>query len=152
MDLSANETGARSELALERCRYLIGFYDRLKRRNKIANEVSATIAIVFSGLTPVLILWSDLPEVLQALPAALAAVATGLSGIFQWKEHQTRFGYAKEALESERAKYQARATERYGSQVSDSDALESFVTRVEEILMTELSDWRASMQQASEKA
>jgi hypothetical protein len=35
--------------------------------------------------------------------------------------------------------------------VNDSDALDRFVARVEEILIAELSDWRASMQQVSQK-
>jgi hypothetical protein len=152
VDLSASEPSMRNELALERCHDLIEMYRKLKLRNLIAYKVSVIVAIVFSGLTPVLVLWSDLPEVLQALPAALAAIATGLSGIFQWKENLVRYGYTKEALESERAKYKTRATEQYGSEVDDPGALDKFVTRVEGIYMAELSDWRTSIQQASEKS
>jgi len=66
-----------------------------------------------SGLTPVLILWSDLPEVLKALPAALAAIAAGVVGVFQWRESYPRFAFVCEALKSERLKFETRTTAEY---------------------------------------
>ncbi len=60
-----------------------------------------------------LILWSDLPKAVQALPAALAAVAAGLVGIVRWPHNKTRFSFTAEALKSEHVKWRgerARAT------------------------------------------
>jgi hypothetical protein len=87
--------------------------------------------------------------VLQALPAALAAMAAGLAGIFQWRESYPRFAYVCEALKSERLKYETRTTTDYGQDLDDYQALNHFIIRMETLVMDEVSDWRTQMQRKS---
>lgn len=85
-----NEKSLRREQALSRCSDLAGWYEAAKRRNRIAYQASQVATVALSGATPILILWSDAPEVVQALPAALVTMIVGMSGIFQWKENYIR--------------------------------------------------------------
>lgn len=50
---------------------------------------------------------------LKATPAALAAMAAGVAGIFQWRESYPRFAYAGEALKSERLNFETRTIADY---------------------------------------
>lgn len=99
------------QVALERCDELIAWYTEEGRRQRRAFQTFQAAAILLSGITPILIL--VLPPTLDgwaALPAALASIAVGLSGIFQWKENYIRFAYTGEALKSERIKFVTRTT------------------------------------------
>jgi len=49
---------------------------------------------------PVLILWSDLPEVLKVLLAAMATIATGATDVFRWKESYPCFTNVSESARS----------------------------------------------------
>lgn len=139
------------ERALARCQRLIRWYTKEKRRQRLAYQTFQVAAILLSGVTPILILWSDVPDVWTALPAALAAIATGLLGIFQWKENYVRFAYVSEALQSEKNKFLTRTTTDYDKSLSEYEALSIFVTRVESLVMSEVSDWRGQMRKAVEK-
>ena len=127
---------------------MITWYEKVKRQHRVAYQISQVAAVVLSGLTPVLILWSDLPKPIQALPAALAAIAAGLNGIFQWKEGYVRFAYTGEALKSELLKFKTQTTKDYRASLEEQRALENFVARVEFLLLNEVSDWRAQMQES----
>jgi hypothetical protein len=135
---------------LARCDKLIEWYTKEGRRQRIAFQSFQVAAILLSGITPILVLW--LPDCLDAwaaLPAALSAIATGLLGIFQWKENYIRFAYTGEALKSEQIKFITRTTKPYDSAPDDQAALSRFVTRVEALVMTEVTDWRGLMQEAT---
>ena len=138
------------DLALDRCEKLIDWYDKTKRLQRIAYQGFEVAAIVLSGLTPILILWSNLCEVLQALPAALAGIAIGLLGIFQWRANYVRFGYVCEALKSEKLKFETRTTADYDTKLDEHKALGHFVTRMEALVMSEVTDWRGQMQKAAD--
>jgi hypothetical protein len=135
----------RLQAALERCNKQIAWYTRYARREWLLFIVFQSAAIALAAATPVLILWSSLPEPLQALPAALASVAAGLVGTFHWLQNKTRFAYTAEALKSERVLFETRTPPRYGPDLTDGEALAAFVVRVEEISMTEVSEWRADL-------
>ena len=137
-------------LALAQCQQHIEFYDEAKWRQRIAYQSFQAAVIVLSGLTPILILWSNLCEALQALPSALAAIAAGLLGIFQWRANYVRFAYVCEALKSERLKFETRTTADYDKGLDDHVALSNFVARMERIVMREVSDWRAEMQKTAQ--
>ncbi len=137
-------------LALAQCQKHIDWYDKAKGRQRIAYQSFQAAVIVLSGLTPILILCTDLCEALQALPAALAAIAAGLLGIFQWRANYVRFAYVCEALKSEKLKFETRTTADYDTKLSDHDALSNFVARMERIVMREVSDWRAEMQKTAQ--
>lgn len=137
-------------LALAQCQKHIDFYEGTKTRQRIAYQSFQAAVIVLSGLTPILILWSNLSEALQALPSALAAIAAGLLGIFQWRANYVRFAYVCEALKSERLKFETRTTADYDKALDDHVALSNFVARMERIVLREVSDWRAEMQETAQ--
>jgi hypothetical protein len=142
----------RHEQAVQRCQEMIAWYDKTKVTQRELYRWSQILAVVLSGLTPILILWNELPKPLQALPAALAAIVTALNGIFQWKDNYTRFAYTGEALKSELFKFQTRTTVDYARDVDDQQALENFVYRIEQLRENEVTDWRAQFQRASQPA
>jgi hypothetical protein len=69
-------------------------------------------------------------------------VSLGLVGIFRWPHNKTRYSFTAEALKSERVKYATRTTSRYKHDLSDDEALDNFVARIEDIAMTEVTEWR----------
>jgi hypothetical protein len=147
------EAGAkdtRRDLALRRVDEQIHWYETHSARQWKAFAVFQSAAVVLGGLTPVLILWSGLPKALQALPAALAAVSAGLVGIFRWPHNKTRYSFTAEALKSERVKYATRTTSRYRHELSEEQALDSFVARIEDIAMTEVTEWRGEFARAAD--
>jgi hypothetical protein len=95
-----------------------------------------------SALTPVLILWSEIPKPLQALPAGIASIAAALSAVFRWRENWVLRAHTSEALKRELVKFKARASEAYQVDIEDQKALNNFVTRIESLSMNELSEWR----------
>jgi len=92
----------------------------------------------------------DLPDTVQALPAALVTMIVGLGGIFQWKENYLRFAYTSQALKSEKIRFETRTSKGYRSQLKDETALDHFVTRVDKITMGEVGEWRTLMQEVSQ--
>jgi len=135
----------RRQTALDRCDEQIGWYTRYARREWILFIVFQSAAVALAAVTPVLILWSSVPKPLQALPAALASVAAGLVGTFHWLQNKTRFAFTAEALKSERVLFETRTPPRYGPALTADEALSAFVLRIEEISMTEVSEWRADL-------
>jgi Protein of unknown function (DUF4231) len=140
---------SRAEAALERCEQQVQWYDRYSKREWRLFAVFQSAAIALAAATPVLILWSSVPKAVQALPAALASVAAGLVGTFRWLQNKTRFAYTAEALKSERILFKTRTPPRYGLDVTEDEALAAFVARIEEITMTEVSEWRSDLTRAS---
>ncbi len=138
----------RREFALARADEQIAWYESHSARQWQAFSIFQSAAVALGGLTPVLILWSSLPKALQALPAALAAIAAGLVGVFRWPQNKTRYSFTAEALKSERVRYASR-TGPYGGQRTDEEALESFVSRIEDISMTEVAEWRGDFARAT---
>lgn len=140
---SNDDLPARRDLALKRCQSEIDRNQRDKDRSALFNHGLQVAAVALSGLTAILILWSEVPKPVQALPATLASILTGVIAIFRWHENYIRSAYTAEALRSERAKFEARATP-YGITVKDDQALDTFVSRVEAILMDAAVQWRTA--------
>jgi hypothetical protein len=67
----------------------------------------------------------------------------------KWKESYPRFVCVGEALKSERLKFQTRATAEYGPDLDEHQALSNFVSRMEALVMDEVTDWRGQMQKAA---
>ena len=138
------DAAGRREYALRRVDEQVTWYERHSGRQWLAFAVFQTAAVLLGSLTPVLILWSEVPKALQALPAALAAVAAGIVGIFHFPENKARYSFTAEALKSERVRYATR-TGPYGRGHSDEQALDRFVSRTEELAMQEVADWRSEL-------
>jgi hypothetical protein len=136
---------SRRQAALQRCEQQISWYERHSNREWRLFVVFQSAAIALAAATPVLILWSSLSKVAQALPAACASVAAALVGTFGWLQNKARFASTAEALKSERVRFDTRTPPRYGPEVTEEAALAAFVNRIEEIAMTEVGEWRADL-------
>ena len=137
----AEDLEAREAAALKRARDQIHWYTKNSVWSGVLYRVFQTLAVVLSAITPVLILWTDLSPVLQALPAAGAAISAALVGIYGWQENKARFAFTAESLKSELVQYETRTGPYKGA--SDR-ALDRFVTRVERIGMDETAQWRST--------
>jgi hypothetical protein len=60
--------------------------------------------------------------------------------------------YTAEALKSERILFETKTPPLYGPGVTDDEALAKFVGRIEEISMTEVSEWRADLARPASSA
>jgi len=133
----------RYERALKRYRELVSFYERQVGRNRVLWYTLQSAALILGSLTPVLLLWSSLPTALQALPAALAVIATGLTNIIRPRESWARTAFVREALKREHHLFDMRCGERYARDLSEADALDRFIAEVESIGASEVADWKA---------
>lgn len=136
--------------AMSYCNKLIAWYEKIKTRQRLAFQASQILIIVLSGITPILILVGNIPELWQAVPPAIVTILVGLGGIFQWKENYLRFAYASQALQSERIRFDTRSSSDYNRQLEDEVALERFITRVDNIVMGEVGEWRELMKETSD--
>jgi hypothetical protein len=138
---------APGDIALERCEHSIRYFERNKEFARWGWIICQGGAIVFAGLTPILILWTDVPKAIQALPAALAGILAGLVAVFGYPENKGRWAEAIAALEGERVKYLTRTTPVQGTpNPTDEELLKAFVTNVEAIVMTTTREWRRALQ------
>ncbi len=140
---------ARRALALERCDRQIHWYTKNGIWAGVLYRVFQTSTVLLAALTPVLILWTDLSVVLQALPAALASVSAALVGIYGWQDNKARFAFTAEALKSEKIKYETRTGVYRGD---PARALSRFVNRIEAIGMAETTEWRNAFVEAGHAA
>jgi hypothetical protein len=145
--LPGHDLDQRRQLALDDCQLMITWYDKNKRTVRTLFYISQVCIIVLSALTPVLILWSNLPKPLQALPAAVASVCAALNAVFRWRENWVLRAHASEALKRELLKFKTRTSEEYRADLDDQQALANFVARVESLSMNELSEWRVLQMQ-----
>jgi hypothetical protein len=142
----------RREKALKRYDDEIQWYERGKRNQRRAFQLFQVCIIVFSGLTPLLILIDGFPKPLQALPAAAAGMLAGILATFRLQDNYTRFAYTLEMLKSEKFRFETRSTKDYGVNVDDQKALERFVHRMEELIINEVADWRQTTIKKDEEA
>ena len=124
----------RKQVAIDDCQKMIAWYDRKKRIPRNLFYIFQVSAIVLSALTPILILWSELPKAVQALPAALVSIAVGLNAIFKWRENWVLRSYTAESLKRELMKYRARASEKYNTKLNHQQALDNFVDAIDTLL------------------
>jgi Protein of unknown function (DUF4231) len=136
---------ARREAAVKRAGEQIRWYSRYSVSSGVLYRVFQTLAVVLSAITPVLILWTELSPVLQALPAAGAAISAALVGIYGWQENKARFAFTAESLKSELVQYETRTGPYTGT---EEQALNRFVGRIERIGMDETAQWRTSYTRA----
>ena len=98
-----------------------------------------------------LILVTDLPKWVQALPAALAAISAALSNIFNWKENWVRRASALELLIAEQLKYETRTSAAYDVKVDDQQALNHFVESTTSLNLMEVSNWEKTVNKGAER-
>jgi hypothetical protein len=141
---SAQSPRDAADLALERCDKLIADYEKYWRPRKKLYMGFQSAAVLLAGLTPILLL-TEISRVLQALPAAIASILGALVAIYHWQDNVARTAYASELLQSAQARFNI---DRYND---NERALKTFVDRVENIRLTEVSGWRAAWEESSGK-
>jgi len=142
MSLPEDDIRIRWQIAIDDCQLMIDWYEKNKRVPRRFYYGSQVATIVLGAITPVLILWTDLPKPFQALPAALASIAAGLGAVFRWRENWVLRAQTSEALKRELAKFRARASQSYRYDLDGQQVLDNFVNRVESLSMSELAEWR----------
>jgi hypothetical protein len=136
--------------ALRRCEMLIKNYEKYSLRAWRYYTGFQVATLVLAGLTPFLLLYgSGVPQPIQALPSALAALAAGINAVFHSREDAIRQRITRELLKSERAKFLTRTSPRYGTGVSDAKALDHFVCRIEELTINEVLKWGTREKEAA---
>lgn len=134
------------EIALARCNCLIERYYGWKKDNHEKSVRAQRTALIFTAITPVLLLipW-DYMRLVAASTSAIAAIATGLLAISGWRENYIRYGYTWHALQTEKYRYLTHATAEY-SDCDEETATRNFANRIEQLVMAEVTDWRTEMQ------
>jgi len=140
----------RKQFAIDDCQTMITWYDKEKKNPRILFYSFQIIAIVFSAMTPIFILWDQLPKAVQALPAALVSIAVALNAVFKWRENWALRAHTAEALKRELMKYRARASHKYSQSLSEQEALDNFVDAIDTLTMNEVTEWKKIQTQISE--
>ena len=145
-------TPEQHEAALARCDGMIAWYEQHVVQSRRWYRLFSTATIVLSGLTPILILWPQPPgaavhPLIQAAPAALAALFATLVANYRWREDWIRYAVAGETLRSEKTKFLTRTTQDYALALPRSEAFDNFVYRMESLAISEVSEWRNQLAQ-----
>jgi len=142
--MASTDSGVQRRIAtaITQCEEMIDWYADAGRWKGSLHRGFQTLIIVLSGTTPVLVLFTGLPKPVQALPAALAALAAAIAGSNHWYEDTVRYAAAREQLKSELRQFRVRGGA-YTSGLSDEQALEAFVVKTEAVIMSELSKWQS---------
>ncbi len=143
-----DDFNVKRQKALDHCQEMIDWYGKHKWWQRVYYQVSQLMAIVLSGITPILILIDQLPEVIQAIPPAIVTMLVGLGGIYQWKENWLQYAQTHETLKNEKLKFETRAGN-YGFRLNETTALDRFVTRVSDITLGEVTEWQQRMRETS---
>jgi hypothetical protein len=137
---------ARRSLALNRTQELIT-RSELRARDAWRSFYGLQVLTVgLAAITPCLIFLAkanpqnSLLEWLQLFFPALAAVSAGASHIFRWREDGVRNRQLAESLRSELWHYETRTADCPPS-LNDDDALDHLVTRIDALVLQEVSQW-----------
>jgi hypothetical protein len=122
--------------AIEFCLYMISEYERYWRRRKPWFRGLVGAAFVFGATTPVLIA-GDAPDVVSAIPVALATAIAGFLAATGWQDGIARSGFMAEAMKCELIGYRTRV-----KPYNDDRRLENFVINLRRLRMTEVEGWR----------
>lgn len=139
-----DDLDVRVSQAVTQCQEQIRWFQVHSRADRYLYRSFQVAIIVLSSASPVLVLFTNVPKPVQALPAALAALTAAVAASFHWHEDAVRWAATRELLKSELRQF-AVAAGRYG-QGTKAEVLDSFVTRIEAIIVGELTSWRLAEQ------
>jgi hypothetical protein len=139
-DHPAGDYDHRLAYVRRRCSDQVDWYVHHSQQEMFLDKLFVIGVVLLSGLTPVLILWTSVPKPLQALPSALAAIAAGVAGSFNWKDNWVRWKATQEQLKSELSLFDVSAGTYKGGGAA---ALNIFALRVEDLSNREWEQWRA---------
>jgi hypothetical protein len=116
------------------------WYARHGARSRNVLSAAQIVAMFLSGVTPVLVAWTELSPVLQALPAALAAIVLGASTGFGWRETWVRFMQTAAELEREQLRFVTR-TRPYDTIRDQEELVRALVENASRIVSGEYESW-----------
>jgi hypothetical protein len=133
----------RRRKAVSRYDKQVAFYEKGKTDARRRYYALSTVVIVCSSLTPVLIL-IEATKWIPAACSALAGIAAAVLALFQFQGSWLRRADSAEALKREFHLFDTRTGEGYQAPVSDDAAVDTFITRTEQMYESELGDWKRS--------
>ena len=138
--------GARQHTALGRVDDLIAHSHERARHARRWYYTLQGATIGLAAITPCLILIAQgnngFLQWLSAFVPAFAAIAAGLSHIFNWRQDGVRSTALEASLRSERWRYQTRTGD-YGVSLTDEQALDHLVTQVDTLNLHAVAEWSA---------
>jgi Protein of unknown function (DUF4231) len=144
--LESTSVDARRDWAISYCREQQRWYMTHKHRARRSYQIAKILTIIMSAIAPLLILTHAVSPIIQAIPPALAGIATSISSAFNWHNNWVRFGAAAMSLELALVGFETRGGELYDSNIDDEEALRRFVSQVIRIVGEEAKDWRSELQ------
>lgn len=141
MNESANTACDRRNKAIERYKSQVEWYERTKNDARLRFYWCQTLVVFLTGVTPLVILATE-SKLLQASFPALASILAGVLGIWQFQDAWQRRAIALEALKSEFVKFDTRSGDDYRSPITEDQAIERFVLKIEDIVGNEVTEWR----------
>ena len=136
----------------ERYHELLHWFEGHKSMSRISYYALQVIIIVFSALTPVIILIDvdDGNKWIEGLLPAIAAVAASMQTLFKFNETWVSRAEASERLKSEYVYFKSRIGSLYSSNLPKEKVLENFLNRIEQINRQERITW-TSIREKSEQ-
>jgi Protein of unknown function (DUF4231) len=134
----------KKQQALKECMRLEKNYESASAAFQSSYFLSQFVAVVFSGITPILILMDNVPKYVQAVPPALASISAGVS-VYDWRLNWARNRFSSESLKSERLNFDMRVTSDYDSKLTDEAALGNFRKNVMSIHHQAMREWEQAI-------
>jgi uncharacterized protein DUF4231 len=148
LNVAADAT-ARQKLALDRVQQLIATAEQQAAR---ASRNYFRLQLLIIGLAAITPCWIILAKENPTNPIlnwfqlffpAIAAICAGLSHVFRWREDSVRYTSLAESIRSQLWRFQTRAGE-FGGGMTDEQAIEKLVVRVDELNLQSLARWSSS--------
>jgi hypothetical protein len=141
--------GSRRQIALDRIQELVARSEERAARAWRNYYVLQGLTVGLAAITPCLIVLAkenprnEFLNWLQLFFPAVAAISAGLSHIFRSREDAVRYTTLAEAIRSQLWRFQTRAGE-FLSSLSDDEALDRLVTRVDDLNLAAVGRWSAA--------
>jgi Protein of unknown function (DUF4231) len=142
----------RLQTAIERYEEQLDWYETHSTRDQNLFKGFQVLTLIFTALTPVLIAAGDVSPGIEAASSAVAAVCAGVLAVFNWRGNWVRFARTAEQLKSEKAYFDTRTSSAYAPTLTDEQALEAFMVRIESAALRETGDWGAELARAAQAA
>ena len=118
----------------------INWYSAKATKKKLLNHWTKGLIIVFSATIPLvagLEFSSTIKNIVLGILGSLIAILSGLSGLLKFQEKWTEYRTTSETLKHEKILFQTKA----GPYNEENDSFKLLVTRIENLISKEHSDW-----------
>lgn len=140
------EINDRIRKALLYCSKQIKFYEKQKNFNRIFFHNFQISTIIFSALTPILVLIEQVPFWAKIIPPISVAILVSIMSVFKFKEDWTRTSVVYLKLKMEYRLFALRISENYKIKKSSEEILENFVLRIQNLCLEEVVGWKETVE------